>query len=133
MIRIISWFDREGEMISTDPFYLQDAELRVTSILSLLPLNPPYLQGCDRYVLTCYGLLLSFVAERGFGLDVVESFRFFLAYEVLKIADMYQFLNADDTPRRFLKLDQSFIDATPNIMKQLSIHLALRWEMLFFW
>jgi hypothetical protein len=107
-------------MTSIDPFHLQDAELRVTRILSLLPLNLPYLQGYDRYVLTCYGLLLFFVAEQDFGLDIAESLSFFLAYEVLKIADISQFLNDDDTRRHFLKLDQSFVEVTPNIMKQLS-------------
>jgi hypothetical protein len=76
-------------------------------------------QSCHSYLSILH--IYKGIAERGFALDVVESLRFFLAYEVLKIADIYQFLNADDTRRHFLKLDQFVGEATQNIMKQFTL------------
>jgi hypothetical protein len=136
--RTIDWFEKECENVSITSSALQDASKRVTRILSVLSVDPPYLQGYDRYVFICYGLILKVATDRNFGQDFAEAIAFFLTDGILRIADMRQFLNAEAVDEHFSQLDREIQEADPKLcgkfraMGITSVHFALRWQLLLF-
>jgi hypothetical protein len=138
MVRIINWFEAECRKVSIESKLMANADERVTRVLALLPVNPPYLQGYDRYALVCYALLLRAAQGNGLGADFAEAIAYTLTYEILKIADMKQFLDVKGVNENFRALDMEMAAVAPEIVGPLqkmginSTHFGLRWEMLLF-
>jgi hypothetical protein len=136
VVPIIVWFTKECGALALPVSYLHDAELRVARILAVLPIDPEYLQGYDRYVLVCYGLLLRAAESQGVGVDFAEAITYYLSYEFIKIGNFPQFLNGDH--RNFTELDREIAAVAPDVARSLSemrltsTHFALRWALVLF-
>jgi hypothetical protein len=137
IVRIVPWLARECEALALPESYLRDAQQRTTRLLAMLRIDPPYLQGYDRYALVCYGLLLRVAVEHGLGPDFAEAIAYFLASELIRIGNIPQFLNGDAS-QRFAPLDRELKQVAPDVARSLSAmnlsstHFALRWALVLF-
>lgn len=140
--RTIKWFRKCAEQIELAARVIEDAELRVKRILSIISLESPelsYIQGNDRICLMCYLVSLYFSTRGSLNKDFAEAMCYHLSKTIItKITLSRKLDSAGYLDDHFESLDVLIEQEDPekaSILSQAghsSAHFALRWELTLF-
>jgi hypothetical protein len=136
--RSINWLHKMAEQVEVDNFYLQDAEVRTCRVLGLLSLvgKFSYFQGFDRFVLSCYLLVLKLTSKKGVSSVVAEALSYHMTLKFLELTK--QPVEMSDMLKGFERLDKDLRKQAPAVYAGLdpfsygSVYFALRWKTILF-